>query len=324
MARWFIAASLVLLGWPAAPASAQSPAFHGPISGFLYNRAAGTVTPLLGVPGSASIGSPVLSNIDFASISPGGDCAFTTQTGRSFFMCGLAALTPAESASSGLIDSVDRVIWNRGGSVALLYSSATNQLQRVSLSGSGPSADQPLDLSPWGQPTALAIDPAGRQIAFGIAQSGIYLFAAGQSPVLISAIGQPAAAAFDGAGNLYAIDLEQQQILKIDSGANVSTLASVAQPNAPAVSPAGLAVSADNHYLALADSAAQAVSVYDTSSGAMTTTLPLDFPPTRFAALSTGPTFLLNGDNPNEWLLVLDARQFPRLFFVPANQEAAQ
>lgn len=323
MTRWRSSIPLAVLCWPAL-ATAQSTGFQGPISGFVYNHDSRSVRPLLGVPGATHIGSPLLADVDFASTAPGSDSAFVIRAGRSIFMRGVAGPQPVEYPIDGLLAAVDRVVWTPDGSAALLYSSSTNQLQRVRLSNTAPAADPPLDLSPWGPPAALAIDPAGRQIAFGVPQSGIYLFSAGQSPALLSPAAQPAAAAFDSNGqNLYVIDLDQQQILKIESG-SVSVLASVAQPDGSAASPVGLAVSGDGRYVFFADNAAKAIRVYETSSGNLAATLPLDFTPTRFEALSAAPTILLNGDNPTEWLLVVDARQLPGLFFVPALPEAAQ
>ena len=73
----------------------------------------------------------------------------------------------------------------------------------------------------------------------------------------------------------------------------------------------------------LADSTAQAVQVYETASGNLANTIPLDFSPSRFEALSPN-AFLLNGDNRNEWLQVLDGRQIPSISFVPANREDAR
>lgn len=325
MTRWFLCVPLAILSWPATPATAQSAAFDGPISGFVYNHAARSVRPLLGVPGALRIGPPLFKDIDFASVAPGANWAFISRGGRSFFTHGVTGRKTVEYSVNGLIAAVDRIVWNRSGSAALLYSSAANQLQRIQLSASDVVADAPLDLSPWGKPAAIAIAPAGRQIAFGIAQSGIYVFTAGQSPALVSTAAQPAAAVFDNAGqNLYVVDLAQQQILKIGSDSSVSAFASLAQSNAPAITPVGLAVSGDDHYVFLADSAAKAVQVYEASSGNLATSLPLDFVPTRFEALSAAPTVLLNGDNSTEWLLVLDARQLPGLFFVPALPEAAQ
>ncbi len=88
--------------------------------------------------------------------------------------------------------------------------------------------------------------------------------------------------------------------------------------------PVGLAVSGDGRCLLLADSATAAIRAYDTVSGNLANTIPLDFTPSRFELLSSAPTYLLNGDNNKEWLLILDARQLPGVSFVPASQEVAQ
>jgi hypothetical protein len=324
MPRCFATACIVFLGGVAGSAAAQSTGLYSPVSGFLYSGTAHTVRPVLGIRGAARIGQPLLSELDFASVAPNGAWSITVKAGHTACTHILPDLSTADSAAA-VIDAVDRVVWNRDGSAALLYSSSTNQLQRVLFAGAAPAADAALDLSALGKPAALALDPAGRQIAFAVPHAGIYLFAAGQSPALLAPMDQPAAIAFDGSGQrLYAVDLQQQQILAFDSGATGSVFASLAQPGAPAVNPVGLAVSGDGRYVLLADRAAQAVQVYDSASSTLTATIPLDFSPTRFEPLSSGPTILLNGDRADEWLLVLDARQLPGLFFVPANREDAQ
>ena len=322
MHGWCTFASFSLLALLAGPANAQSASFQFPITGFVYSHTSRTVRPLLGVPGSTYVGSPVLTEVDSASIAPGGKWALITKSGRSAFVGGLPDLAPAEASAGGLLDPVDRVVWNRDGSVALLYSSSRSQLQRVRLSGNGVLADPPVDLSPWGHLTTLAIDPTGRQIALGVAGSGLYLFDGGQSPALLSSVAQPAAATFDDTGRrLFAIDLETQRILEFDSGAGPLEFASLAQADGTAVTPAGLAVSGGGRYLLLADSTARTVRVYETASRNLANTIPLDFAPSRLEPLSTRPVFLLNGDSGNEWLLLLDAMQIPALSFVPASQE---
>jgi DNA-binding beta-propeller fold protein YncE len=324
MSRWFISITIAVLSLPGELANAQSTSFHGPISGFVYSHISRNVRPLFGIPGATYIGPSVLDGVDSASIAPGGKWALITKDGHSSLMQGLSDLAPAASSPDGLIDAVDRVRWNPDGSCAILYSSSGNQLQRVRFSDTGAVADTPVDLSPWGQATTLAIDPAGQQIAFGVAGGGLYLLQIGQSPALLSSMANPGSAAFDGTGQrLYAVDPDQQQIIEFDSGSGALPFASLTQSGAAAVTPVGLAVSGDGRYLVLADSTSQAVQVYEVASRKMTNTIPLDFTPSRFAALSGG-TFLLNGDNSNEWLLVLDARQIPSISFVPANQENAQ
>ncbi len=330
MPRWFITYACVpiaLLTLPAGPAGAQPASLHGPIAGFVFSGATKTIRPLLGIPGAAHLDRAILKHVDSASIAPGGNWAFITRAGQSTFVRGLSDLAPAESSIGGLIDAVDRVVWSRDGSFALLYSSSGNQLQRVQLSGSEPLADAPVDLSPWGRAAALAIDPAGQQIAVGFAVSGLYLFTAGQSPALVSSMAQPAMAAFDNSGrSLFALDLDTQRIIQFQSGPGISEFASLAQPDGPPISPTGLAVSGNGRYLLLADSTTHSVFVYETSSRNLANTIHLDFAPSRFEALSASSAFILNGSDPNEWLLVLDASQvdasqIPSVYFVPAAGE---
>jgi DNA-binding beta-propeller fold protein YncE len=217
-----------------------------------------------------------------------------------------------------LIEGIDQVAWSRDGSYALAYSSKSAQMQRLRFSDTAASADAPCSLSSVGGITTLAIDPSGSQMAFGTA-GGLYLIQAGQSPALLSAMAQPAAAAFDGTGAvLYAVDLETRGILEFLSGSGPIDFASLQNLGAAAPNPVGLAVSGDGRYLLLADAASSTVCVYDTVSRDLVNTIPLDFTPSRLAALSAAPAFLLNGDRSNEWLMILDAATSPRVYFVPA------
>ena len=310
-------AALLLL---ASPGETQTANFQGPVGGFVFSGASKTVRPLLGVAGSTHLAAPILNGVESASIAPGGKWALLTRARRSAFVSGLDALTPAEVSIGGLIEAVDRIAWSRDGSFAVLYSSSGNLLQRVQFSGSQPVADAAIDVSSWGQVTTLAIDPAGQQIAAGFAASGLYLFAAGQSPALLLSMANPQAAAFDGTGRwLYAIDPDNQRIVRFQSGSAFSIFVSLAQPDGPALQPAGLAVSGDGRYLLMPDAATQSVRVFETGSGNLVNTIPLNFAPSRFEALSAGPEFLLNGNKRNEWLLVLDASQTPAVYFVPGE-----
>ena len=311
---------LIMLTGSAYP---QSPSFAGPTSGFVFGRVSRTIQPLLGVPGSTYLGPSVLKEVDYASVAPGGAWAFIAKSRRSSFVRGLADPSATPVSVDGLIGAVDHVAWSRDGSFGLLYSSSGNLLQRVQLSTSSATADPPVDLSPWGHADTLAIDPTGQSISFGVSGSGLFLFRAGQSPVQISAVSQPVAIAFDDTGlRLYAADLDRQQILEFDSGAGPVVFASLAQPDGSVFHPVGLGVSAGGRYLVLADSAGQAVRVYEIASQTLTNSIPLDFAPTRLEALSSRPTFVLNGDNRQEWLMILDAQQTPVVYFAPAAREA--
>ena len=316
---------VALLAWLPGSLISQSAGFTGPVSGFVFNRSSRTIQPLNGIPGAAYTGPSVLNQVDWASVAPDGAWAFVAASGQGAFVGGLSGSSAAPLSVNGLLASVDRVVWNRSGSAAVVYSSSANQLQRVQFSAGAASADSPVDLSPWGQPSALAIDPAGQTMAFAIAGSGIYLLHAGQSPLAISSISQPGALAFDDTGlRLFAADLATQQVVVFDSHGTPSPFVSLVQSEGSVVKPVGLAVSGGGRYLLLADRASQSVLVYDLVSATLANTIPLSSAPSRLEALSSAPSFLLNGGNRGESLLILDARQLPYVYFVPATQEARQ
>jgi hypothetical protein len=338
MSRRLIYASIGILGWSAASLAASSGGFSSPVLGFVYSQSSHTVRPLLGVAGAAQIGSPVLAGVDFASVAPDGRWALVTKAGVTTFVSNLSATNSAEYSADGLIAGIDRVLWNGDGSIALVYSSARNQLQRVRLSAGTVTAETSLDLSAWGTAAALAIDPAGQQIAFGIKESGLYLCHVGQSPALLSSMAMPTAVAFDGTGErLFAVDLDSQMVTEFDSGSQVRQYSlSRATPTrrlplktgsyvgTSAVKPVGLTVTSDGRYLLIADSASQAVLVYEADYGRLVRSIALDFAPSRFEGLSSAHAFLLNGENSSQWLMVLNADQSPGISFVPAKAEELQ
>ena len=325
----FVRFSLAFLVPLTGPAVAQPASVQGPVSGFVYLAASRSVRPLVGVPGSAFMGPVLLSEIDWASIAPGGRWALVTKEGCSRIVRGMSEVAPSESAVDGLIGAVDRVVWSREGNVAALYSSSQGQLQRVRFSDSEVTVDTPVTISSLGTVAVLAIDSSGRQIVLGVTGSeagGLYLLQPGQeTPVRISTVAQPVAATFDETGGrLYAFDVDSQRILEFDDGAGGFEFASPLRPGEPALNPTGLAVSGNGRYLLVVDSTTRAVQVYETASRILVNTINLDFTPTRFEPLSIAPSFLLNGDSSKEWLLILDAGQIPAVYFVPAGREELQ
>jgi len=301
----------------ALPALAQ-PGFHGPVSGFVY--ASRSVRPLQGPPGSALLGAAVVSDVDWASVAPSGTAAVITKEGHSGVWLGLSGEAPSQSSPEGLIDAIDRAVWNRDGSVAWMYSSSGAQLQRLRISGGAASVDPAISLAPFGDVTTFAVDPNGAQVVFGVV-GGLYRVQGGIGPNLLGTMGRPSAAAFDETGNrLYVVDADTQAIFAFEGGGSFQ-FASLAQTDGPVADSVGLGVSTGGRYVLLADRAIRAVRVYDGASGALTATLPLDFAPSCLEAISANSVFLLNRGSNHEWLLLLDARQFPSIYFVPVTNE---
>jgi hypothetical protein len=318
LSHWMISVSVF-----AAPLVAQ-PGFTGPTAGFVYTRGSRAVRPLRGVPGAAYIAAPVLNDVDAAWIAPGGAWAFVTTAAGSQFVRGLSDAAPSAYTADGIIDGVDRVAWTPDASAAVLYSSSAARLQRVRLAAGRISADGPVDLTPWGKAVALAIDPSGRRIVFGVPGTGLFAIDEGQAPVLLLSMARPAAAAFSDSGHLYAVDAETRKIVEFGADSSPSDFAVVDLPDGTVFHPVGLAVSATGKYLMVADKGSRALRIFETATRAAADPISLDFAPIHLERLSTGSTFLLNRPDGKQWLLVLDAADAPRVYFVPAAQEDAQ
>jgi hypothetical protein len=243
---------------------------------------------------------------------------------RSTFVRDLSGASPAEATTEGAIDAVDRVAWSRDASFAVLYSSSGARLQRVRLAGDQVSVDDPVDLTPWGALTSLAIDPSGAQIAFGIAGSGIYVMNGAQSPALLVSMTRPAVAAFSDTGRLYAVDAETRRVIEFGADLSPAEFAIADAVDGSEFEPVGLAVSGSGNYLMVTDRGTRTVRVYETATRTLVDTLRLDLAPAHMQRLSTGATFLLNRARGMDWLLVLDATDKPRVYFVPAGEEEAQ
>ena len=111
-----LAGLVAVLSLLAGPANSQSTGFAGPIAGFVYSRAWRRIQPLIGVPGSTSVGSSVAKEVDSASVAPDGGWAFITKSGSGTFVRGLSELSPTAVSVDGLIESIDRIVWSRGSS----------------------------------------------------------------------------------------------------------------------------------------------------------------------------------------------------------------
>jgi hypothetical protein len=312
------------LAFLAASANAQPGGFHTPTTGFVYSQGSRSVRPLVGIPGAAYPGPAVLNDVSGAWIAPGGKWAFVTRADHPAFVRGLMDPVPSESAPEGLIDGVDRVVWNRDGSFAVLYSSSGVRLQRVHLADDQISAEAPVDLSSWGSPVTLAIDPAGRRIAFGITGSGVFAIEGDQGPVLVVSMDRPAAMTFSDSGRLYAVDAGMRRIVQFGMDLSPSDFASVEAADGVEFDPVGLAVSGSDKYLMVADRGTQSLRVFEIATQMPAGAIGLDFAPVAVERLSTGATFTLNRPRAAEWLLVLDATDMPRVYFVPGGEEKAQ
>src|SRR5260370_41361251 len=92
---------LVCGGLASAVGSAQI-AVNGPIEGFLFDAPTGTVRAVLGVPGSATLGTSIADGVDFGSVAPRQNYAIIFQAGK----CQIVSNLNSAPAPSALIPGV--------------------------------------------------------------------------------------------------------------------------------------------------------------------------------------------------------------------------
>ncbi len=299
----------MLLWWLTAGAmAAQTLQIEGPISGFAFDKASGALRPIVGLPGAAYLGDPLIAGLSWASIAPGGFTALVLRDGELYRVDGLARLAPSWSAVENLQILPDTAVWSEDGSLALIYSATSGRAQLIRIGDAATAAGEVFEI---GEAGALAIDREGRIIAG--TREGVCLIAGESRAVLLA--GVRAAALTLAGGKLYVA--AGAEVWQVDDYA--------AQPRPEAIAlvsdPVGVAISRDGARLFVADRSERAVFVYDPAGRARIAELALDFEPVTLARLSGAELWLLRpSTGGGEPLYVLKTEPDPGVWFVPVGK----
>jgi hypothetical protein len=324
---------------------AQSGGIRGPVSGLVYDGAARAIRPVNGVPGAAYLGSPVVAEIDFASVSPDGDAALALSAGRLYLVRGLNEQAPRWSVLEDN-SSAARAAWSADSDAAAVYSSASGAIRRygslksVTLASdtrlsprAGPRRVRPgvkglpvaadIGVPPAGEISAMAIDSRGDVLA-GIA-GGVYLGSRVDGFRLVASVDETGGIALAG-DRLFIADRARGQIIEVRDYAAAADVQLFAGADRGVTDPVALAVSPDGRSLIAASGAGRNLQWFDLETRASTARIDLDFEPSRLDPRNGGALFLLNSRGAaEEPLQVLAGRRNPAVYFVPAGAaEVAQ
>lgn len=300
--------------------AAQESFLSGPVSGFVFDRASRSIRPIVGLPGASYLGDALAAGLDWASVAPAGNVALAVKDGQLYALRGLGPEAPwieIEEASP----AIDRVAWAADGSAAALYSSAGSRLLFVRNLGESPAAAGAVDLP--GRVAALALGASGECAVAGVEadrESGLYLACLDAPLRLLAATAPPAAIALAGS-DLYVAEGATGRILQIRNYQEEATLMPFADNPGEAWDPVGLAVSADQRRLFVANRADRRVDAYDLESRALLGQFATEWEPSLLEPLALRSVFLLkSAGSADEPLLVLDAGREPAVYFVPAGR----
>jgi hypothetical protein len=302
----------------AASLSAQTPSWNLPASGYVYDSISRTIRPVVGFLGSSYAGPPVLADLAWASVAPGGHAALIVQQGRLSWLQDLSSPNLAPVGIDGVDSTAIDCRWSADASASAVLSPGTATLTWLS----GSQVTNRLDLSTLqtGAWTLLAADSkAGSVLLTSNADSvwTLWLVSPNGQPSNLGTAQHPVAAAFaQRSSSVYIAEADAPRVSRIQWTAG-SPAQSVLGTDDGIQSLSGLTLSGDDQTLFAADPLAKVVRAYDLNSGTPAPVLPLTENPG--ALLPTGSNqFLVNSrERPDAPLLLLDISGPPKVWFVP-------
>jgi hypothetical protein len=158
---------MLAVGAGAVAAGAEGILFDAPVSGIVHDRVHRTLVPVLGVPGAASLGKPLLEDVDRIAAAPDGSSALqSSESGLAL----IQAIHTGQPVIVPLLDSpVELVAWAQDSSAAALYLPASRSICIVTFEQNSFRLLRPIDAG--GFVTALAVANGGRRVA-AIVRSG--------------------------------------------------------------------------------------------------------------------------------------------------------
>jgi len=300
-------------------ALAQDSRLDGPVSGLVYDEQAHSVRAMVGVPGAAYLGAPVMAGLDFATVSPNGRSALTLKGGKLSMVRFGAELRTDAAAENYPTPSL--ASWTSDSSAVAIYGAEAGiAIWRIGADGIEPAGlGNPSSL---GRISALAIEEGARSVAFlvdGDTGDSVYRTVEGSDPAML-AQGLDITAIAAAKGSVYFADRGSNSVSVARGSGEVALVAS--EPLGIS-DPVGIAVHGEA--LLVASGANRELVRLNASSGELLGRVALEFTPDRIAPLAMGadgasPLFSLKARAASaDPLEVLDAAR-SSVFFVPAAE----
>ncbi|MCC7175512.1 MAG: hypothetical protein IT159_09980 [Bryobacterales bacterium] len=313
-----------LISAAALGAAAQDAApVSGPVVGFVFDRAAG-IRPVLGVPGAATLGRPVLSRMGFETVvfPPAEDYALAlTVRGRR------AVLLRELNASGGLTElplawGAARLAISPGGGAAAFFYPETNAVAVLGGLPDAPSVSWSIELpQPDGGAGALAVNDAGDAVLFAASggETPVWLLTSDAGPrVLTSVTSRPSLAFLPGSPDALVADGGTGLVTLVRDPKGEAVLAPIGGPAEGVTRPVGVAAAPDKRSVLVAN--AEPAGILSLSlEGGEPQTLSCDCVVSGLERLPGGAAFRVTGAE-SDLLWLLDAGGPPRLVFVPDSQ----
>ena len=327
----FVAVATTLCAQSQNANSGNAPGFSVPALGFVAGQAPAQLQPILGIPGSARLGSPILlpSSVTDVHIAPGHAYALVQQGPSNpvgmVLLQGVGAQTQKLPITpiAGAIGAVDLIAFSPTGSSAAIYARQTNQLQV--LTGLPRSPQIYLNASNVAIPTAaqkIAVSDDARAVLISDAAGSVYSVAQNGAPVAVHHSPEISAVAFVAQSHDSVICDRSLNAISLLRDSTVTPV-SLGPATNGTCQPEGAALTRDGKTILLACPAQHAVEAMDRASG-VTHFYNIAGAPSALDRLGLDDVFLMSPpDSGTYWLFVWQA-DGPATFFVGGASNVAQ
>ncbi len=311
---------------PSLPSSLNSmnKTASGPMLGYVWDKTASGLRPILGVPGAAQFGSPIYGGAGYnnAVACPDKKYALLTSSGGQAFLGPLPSGVPVQIADH--LSTKEQIAISPSCSAALLYAPGTSSATLILGLPATPTA-QTINLSQAGQVTTAAVSDSGLILAaVGKAASGSTIQAIsadGTAMQLTTVAGLGGMTFLPSSQNALIADSGRNTIWSASGLPNTTALNSVAATADGVRQPIAVASSSDGRWLIVANQNGAAILRLDLTRQTAPTQIacrcsavgltPLSGNNTfLLSAVDTGPVWTFDGDSPS-----------PRVVFIPAIKQ---
>ena len=295
----------------------------GPSSGAVFDEQTGAIRPIVGVPGSAYLGAPLIAGFEKASVAPSGKLALGWREGALFSILDLGAASPRLIPTEVPLARADRMVWNASSTAAAVYSASDRSLAILRDLGSDSFTAETLEISSLsGDIISLLLSSSAKTAIAGTAD-GVYLIESGSDARRLMTVANPAAIAFGKDDQtLYVGERDTGQIWEIAGLSGDAGPVLFADQRAGLMSVVGIQVSAAKNSLIAAGRESRTLVVFNLTTREVTASVELDFTPTCLSPSGADSAWVLNSlAQTSEPLFMVDVRDRPSVVFVPVGRE---
>lgn len=294
----------------------------GPVTGWMYDEPSHALRLISGMPGAARIGSALLSDVEWASVAPGGSRALVQMKGEIRLYTSADVANRSEGAPvNGAIAAPLYSAWAPDSSAVAIYSPASRSAQWIRTNAQSAVADTPVFVTGVdGDVTAIAADSASGLMVVAVAGSGVYRLSQRSGAVLLGSIPDVSGVAIEPGGRrMWLADRRNAsltEVVHLNSRLAVTTLLT----DSERLSDISAITLTPDRRLFLADRRTNRLYSFDPTTSTLDDGVELPAPAPALTPLGRDSVLLLGqrgqaGDP--VYLLVVNRGTPPAVFFVP-------